>query len=246
MKKFWLIALLEWIWSKPVKPLPPVPPPVQPPSVQRPGVTVLPPKTLTLAQRIVAAMEARNIPIARGKEVYEIVYVEGMNPDGTPNANRSNAFDDQRILLRVPVDGPPEIVGMWWATTEPGRYWTQNRMNPKGAFHIAWGKQTCWQMGVYHDAPALRQTKPILGTRDNDEDFKRDGDATDAGQFGVHHHGTRGATRDNMGRSSAGCQVGFDPQGHLDFIKILKTDARYRADPGFVFSSTVMPYMWLP
>ena len=33
--------------------------------------------------------------------------------------------------------------------------------------------------------------------------------------------------------------------GHEDFMKIVKTDPRYRADTKFVFRTTVMPFEWV-
>jgi hypothetical protein len=204
-----------------------------------------------LASRILAAMKARNYPIAVGPDVLNIVYIEGADtPDGKPNANRPNAFDSLRILLRVLPpdqvrgDGSAKILGMWEAITHAGLYWETHRMNPAGAFHIALGQQTCWQLGRYHGMEALIQSAPIIGTRDDKNNFKREG-PTVRGDFGVHHHWGYNYPKDDAGRSSAGCQVGRTEAGHNQFIALLKTDARYKTNHQFIWSSTVLPVEWL-
>jgi hypothetical protein len=194
--------------------------------------------------RIVAAMQARNYSVAVGASVLNIVYIEGCELDGTPNKNRVNAFDSVRLVLRVLPDGSAKILGAWDAITHAGMYWEVHRMNPAGAFHIALGQQCCWQMGHYHDMEALIQSAPIVGTRDEKNNFKREG-PTVRGDFGVHHHWGYNYPKDDAGRSSAGCQVGRTEAGHRQFIALLKTDARYNVDHGFMWSSTVMPVEWV-
>lgn len=194
------------------------------------------------AGRCLRALRARKVPINVGNDVTNILYVEGCNTDGTPNRNRSNAFDDARIVLRVEETGLARILGAWEATTEPGAFWTAHRMNPAGAFHIPLGYQAVWKMGEYHGHPALVQVLPIHGTRDDNEDFSRVGDEPDFGQFGVHHHGSSGRTRDDMGRSSAGCQVGMEMAGHLAFIRLISTDRRYHDNPDMIWGSTVLAF----
>lgn len=197
-------------------------------------------KPADLATKILWAMKAKNYPVAVGADVMNIIYVEGMDPDGTANRNRPNAFDSLRVLLRVMPDGKASLLGKWDAITHAGMYWETHRMNPAGAFHIALGPQTCWTMGTYHDMEALIQSAPISGTRDDGENFKREG-KTYTGDYGVHHHWGYDYPKDDVGNSSAGCQVGESKAGHRQFIALLKTDARYVARPAsFMFTSTVL------
>ena len=63
--------------------------------------------------------------IARHPDCVNIVYVEGMDGDGTPNDDAPDAFNDLRLLLRINKAGNPEIVASWQATTEPGTYYTK-------------------------------------------------------------------------------------------------------------------------
>ena len=197
-----------------------------------------------LAAKIARAMVDNKFVLAIGPNVMNIIYVEGMNSDGTPNEFRNNAFDCVRLLLRVLENGRGEILGIWDAITHAGLYWEMHRINPRGAFHIRLGQQTCWVMGHYHDQEALIQAAPIEGTRDGKNDFKREGPPV-RGQFGVHHHWGYDYPKDDAGKSSAGCQVGRTKLGHRQFIKLLKTDERYQKDQKFMWSSTVMPQQWV-
>jgi hypothetical protein len=191
------------------------------------------------AAQIVRAMEALNYKVDRGPGELNVVYAEGTDVDGAPNTNRPNAFDDCRLLIGF-ESGRPTIVGAWEATTEPGKYWTENRMNADGAFHIALGQQQCWRRGTYHDMPALVEVEPVRGTRDDNEDYSRTGDAAAEGNFGVHHHGGYDYPRDDMGRSSAGCLVGRSVQGHARFMALIDGDPRQKADPARLWRATVL------
>jgi lysozyme len=208
---------------------------------------VMPTAQNDFAGRVLAAMHAQGATVDVGPDVVNIVYVEGMSPDGIPNANRSNDFDCARIVLRVLLDGSAKILGAWKAVTHAGAYYEVHRLNPIGAFHINLGQQTAWTMGTYHGNPALLQSSPLSGTRDSNNDFKRGGPVY-RGDFGVHHHGSGSFsnTTDEIGRGSAGCQVGEDQDAHNnEFIPLLKSDSRYQADHNFMWSSTVLLPEWV-
>jgi hypothetical protein len=66
-------------------------------------------------------MECKGFQVDRRAGEANIVYVEGMEPDGTPNANEENKWNDVGMLIRF-EDGKPKLVGSWAATTEPGQY----------------------------------------------------------------------------------------------------------------------------
>ena len=89
-----------------------------------------------LAHHIIAAMERKGYQIDRGQNEINIVYVEGMNPDGTPNDNEENKWNDLRLLIRF-EGGEPRIIGKWAATTEPGRYYIEHPLNPGGAARVS-------------------------------------------------------------------------------------------------------------
>jgi lysozyme family protein len=193
-----------------------------------------------LAGRIVTAMENAGYFIERHKNCLNIVYVEGLNPDGTPNGNRPNYFDSVRCVIRIGDGGVPKLVGIWEGTTEPSKYWTENPMNPGGAARIAFGQYKSWAMGQYHDHDALIQAADITVYRDPQKLYKRYG-PTSTGEFGIHQHQGYNYPKNDEGRSSAGCLVGRLNDGHDEFIALVKTDARYKANPNYRFLASILP-----
>src|SRR5689334_18558512 len=109
---------------------------------------------LDLAARILRALERAGHEVAVGADAVNIVYVEGMNADGTANDNAPDRFNDLRVLLRV-LDGKAALAGIWEATTEPGRWFTEHPMNPRGAARVAFGAHACWTVGEHHGHEAL-------------------------------------------------------------------------------------------
>lgn len=198
----------------------------------------------TLADRIVRAMVARSYVIHRGLGELNIVYIEGCNGDGTPNANRSNAFDDRRLVLTF-VNGEPLIVGSWEATTQTGTRYTLSPVKPEGAAIIELGQQKCWEVGLHRGQyEALVQTAgAVIVARDADKNYRRDGDKRQTGYFGINQHHAYDAPTADIGGHSAGCLVGRTIAGHREFMKLIKTDPRYKK--GFVFHTTVMPHDWV-
>lgn len=192
-----------------------------------------------LAGRVVRAMQKQGYSIAAGEDLLNIVYVEDMNADGNPVADVPNTFDSVRMLLRVTDNAPPKIIGIWEATTQPGKYWTEHPMNAGGAARIAFGQYSSWIVGRYHDQEALIQDAPITVYRDPRRRYTRYG-PTFTGMFGIHQHWGYDYPHDDLGRSSAGCLVGRRTDGHREFMRQLKRDARYRADHAFRFPTVVM------
>lgn len=195
-----------------------------------------------LAGRIVRTMQRNNYWIARHSACVNIVYIEGMYPDGAANNNEPNVFNDTRLVFRVREDGTPIVVGQWEATTEPGTYWTLRPMNAGGAFHIKFGQYKAWIRGPYHTQDALIQVGEIEGYRDPNKTFKRDYNHPVSGSnLGVEQHGGYNYPRNDLGKSSAGCLVGRLMDGHAQFMSVVIDDARYKANPAYQFMSTIMP-----
>ena len=193
-----------------------------------------------LASRALHAMRKRGYDIAVGEDLLNIVYVEDMDTAGNTIPDVPNTFDSARMLLRVPESGPPQILGIWEATTQPGKYWTEHPMNAGGAARIAFGQYASWIVGQYHDQEAMIQDAPIRVYRDPRRLYKRYG-ATFDGMFGIHQHWGYNYPRDDLGRSSAGCLVGRTTAGHLEFMRLIKSDARYRRNRRFRFPTAVLP-----
>jgi hypothetical protein len=163
-----------------------------------------------------------------------------MDPDGTPNKNRLNAFDDIKMVL----DGDGKIVGgPWEATTQPGKYWTEHPMASGGAFIIALGPQACWTLGEYHGLMVWRQAEDsrILGHRDPDRTYERHGPPTEFGNIGVHHHGGYDLPREDLRNAAAGCQVIRLRDDQAQFMRITRRCPRYLKDrQGYRLTATVL------
>ncbi|WP_190934431.1 hypothetical protein [Nostoc sp. FACHB-133] len=173
-----------------------------------------------------------------------IIYIEGMNPDGTLNNNALNVWNDLRIVIEF-KDGKSKMIGCWEATTNPGKYYTYNPLNSKGAAIIAFGQYTAWQVGTHGQASpheALVQTGgSVTVHRDANRSGTRDaGDSIDSGHFGINQHWGGDNPKSDVGRWSAGCQVGRTKQGHREFMAIVKSDPRYQANRSFTFTSTII------
>lgn len=204
-----------------------------------------------LAGRIVQRMLADGHWICRRPDCVNVVYVEGVNLDGSLNDNRPNRFNDARFILRVATDGMSAIEGAWDGTTEPGKFWTERPMGPAGAARIAFGQYKAWSVGVHNASKpsaheALVQVDSITVFRDLNKDFRRQGDQTQTGIFSINQHWGFNYSPDDIRDASAGCLVGRTKTGHREFMKIVKGDARFIANNGYKFITTVIDGRTLP
>ncbi|MEC4817208.1 MAG: hypothetical protein SAK29_28655 [Scytonema sp. PMC 1069.18] len=201
-------------------------------------------KPKTLEEKIVAYCERKGYKIDKQPGYKNIIYIEGMNPDGTLNDNALNVWNDLRIVIEF-QDGKPKMIGCWEATTNPGKYYTHKPMNPKGAAIIAFGQYAAWKVGTHtpgggHEA-LVQSGGPVTVHRDANRSGSRDkGDSMDSGFFGINQHWGGDNPKSDVGRWSAGCQVGRTRQGHREFMAIVKSDPRYRKDRNCVFKSTII------
>jgi hypothetical protein len=195
-----------------------------------------------LAGAIWNAMTAKGYWLARMRTWVNIVYVEGANPDGTQNGNLPNQFNDLRTIVTV-EQGRPVVLGQWTATTEPGKYYTENPLNPKGAARIALDQFKAWSVGTHgagiaaHEA--LIQAGMIRVFRDLNQDYRREGDAVEASaNFGVNQHW--GYDLQDVGKASAGCLVGRTRNGHRQFMELVKSDPRYLVNRNYRFMTAIL------
>jgi len=217
-----------------------------------PGVPAQPAQKVFSITDITAVMRQHSCQIDYGNDRVNICYCEGMDmilPDAKtfkPNQNRPNAFDSLRIVFQGDTFENMKILGMWSAITHAGLYYEKEvLLDPGGAFHIAVGRQSAWRYGIYHHGnyPALLNTEPLFGTRDKNKNFLREG-PTIQEIVGAHHHWGYNFPKDDVRTAAAGCQVGEDEDGHMDFIKICRSDPLFKADYNFLWSSTVIPPEW--
>ena len=200
-------------------------------------------RSLDLAAAIVAAMRRKGYVVDTQPGEINIVYVEGLNEDGTVNDDAADKWNDLRVVIGFEGD-KPVILGEWRATTEPGRYYTEHPVNPAGAARIEFGQYQAWRVGMHRgDHEALVQRGKVTVSRDLNKDMIRTGDARDSGDnFGINQHGPSGAEEapDSVGKFSAGCLVGKTMAGHRSFMAIVKADTRFVADPEYLFRTAIL------
>jgi len=221
--------------------VPPAPPPRQIVAPVPPPPRV---KPRTLAECIIAYCEEKGYKIDRGVGEKNIIYVEGMYPNGQLNDDAFNAWNDTRLVIEF-KNGSPEIIGAWEATTEPGQYYTMQPMNLAGVARLAFGQYQSWQVGTHGQSDpheALIQTGgSVTVYRDLNQDGARTGDRMDTGYFGINQHWGGDSPESDIGAWSAGCLVGRTRDGHREFMELCKQDPRYMSNRGFVFQATVIP-----
>ncbi len=181
--------------------------------------------------------------IARSPGMYNIVYVEGIDSTGEINDNKIDEWNDRRIIIQIEEGGSPRIILNSQATTQPGLKFTQNSMDSNGAANIAFGQYKAWRMGMHKGVqPALLQRGYIRLYRDRNKNGIRDNDdlIDIGGSFGLNQHGSPYANPSKIGGHSAGSLVGKHYNLHLEFLDILKSDARYKLNSAYTFITTII------
>ena len=124
----------------------------------------------------------------------------------------TNTFDD--FLLVIYREEELMISHRWQATTDPGKYWLLNPMNPKGTAVLVPGQyRGTWQLGKHQGKyEALVQRKPVKVYRDNSKDEVIDYNnivtLVDEGYFGINIHRSNPYDQSyEINKWSAGCQV---------------------------------------
>lgn len=175
-----------------------------------------------------------------------IVYVEGMNKDGSLNNDAPNNFNDASLIVEI-ASGIPKIVFAAIGTTEPGTTYTESPLNPGGAFRISFGQFKAWRVGIHYGSgknphEALVQVGEITGHRDYNRDYKRTGDRLVTGSnFQVNQHSGFDFPTNNIQGASAGCLLRRKWDDHYEFMKLVKRDARYGCDKQYTFMTTIIP-----
>jgi len=196
------------------------------------------------AKRILRYMHREGYFIARSPNMFNIVYVEGVDRLGIPASNTPNFFDDRRCVIQILPGGSPKMLVNDAATTEPGIIYTLNPINPRGAARIAFGQYKAWRYGLHQRRqPALVQRDNLRLHRDMNKNFLRDpSDKIDINyNFGINQHSTRfNYAPEEVGEFSAGCLVGRRYNYHLSFLYIVRHDYRYINNPNYMFMTTII------
>ncbi len=199
---------------------------------------------IRLAKRVLRYMRDQGYWIARGPNMYNIVYVEGMDVDGKTNDNAFDRWNDRRLVIQIKQGGKPLLVLNNLCATEPGLYYTMNPLNPAGAAHLAFGQYKAWVVGLHKGStPALVQRAELRFVRDSNKNGLRDTDdlVDIASSNGLNQYSlAERVTPEMVGKYNAGCLVGNNYENHLAFIDRIKTDSRYEANAGYLFMSTLI------
>lgn len=173
-----------------------------------------------IGKRILEYMEGEKMIITP----LNIVYIEGVDPVDDwfrENTDILDYWNDTRNLIAD--DGT--IIMSAIATTEPGRYYTMQPMNPNGAARVAFGQYLdAWEFGIHgtgYPHESLLQIRPVRFHRDLNQDGMRTGDRIYDDVIGMNQHTTSNAPK-SIEFWSAGCLVGRYPSTHQEFIRLLK------------------------
>ncbi len=152
----------------------------------------------------------------------------------------SNTFDD--FLLVMYREEELMISHRWQATTDPGKYWLMNPMNPKGTAVLVPGQyRGTWQVGKHQGKyEALVQRKPVKVYRDNNKDEVIDYNnivtLVDEGYFGINIHRSNPYDQSyEINKWSAGCQV-FKKVGDFNSFMNLCRDSAKIYGPKFTYT----------
>jgi hypothetical protein len=197
-----------------------------------------------LPAKIIGYMLKKSYRVSVGANQYNIVYVEGINEDGSLNNNDPNSFNDRRMVIEIP-DKKPVLVNHWQATTEPGSHATMNPNMQDGAARIAFGQYKAWRVGIHYGGgsephEALEQILPVSIYRDENKDFKRSGDKLFTGIFGINQHWGFDYPYNDISSTSWGSLVGRRRDGHREFMTIIKQDKRYQLNAEYHFLTTII------
>ncbi len=152
----------------------------------------------------------------------------------------SNTFDD--FLLLMYREEELMVTRRYQITTDPGKYWLLNPLNPKGTAVLKPGQyRSTWQLGKHQGKyEALVQRKPVQVYRDNNKDEVIDYDSmttmVDEGYFGINIHRSNPYDQSyTINKWSAGCQVFKKVEEYNKFIQTCKDSAKIYGN-GFTYT----------
>ena len=134
----------------------------------------------------------------------------------------SNKFDDYLVAIYKSEDDAWKCL-VWQATTDPGKHWLENPLNPAGtAILIPNQYRSTWKIGEHRGKyRALCQAKNVRVWRDNDKDDELDFlcENSQEGIFGINIHKSNPYTESQrVDKWSAGCQVFKRAQDYAVFM----------------------------
>jgi hypothetical protein len=122
----------------------------------------------------------------------------------------TNKFDDL-LTVSYKVGGVWNF-SQWECTTDPGKYYTENLLNPDGvAILVPDQYRSTYSIGLHQGKyEALKQMKPVKVYRDDNKDncYDMQPDDIQEGIYGINiHRASSSGTSTQIDKWSAGCQV---------------------------------------
>jgi hypothetical protein len=142
----------------------------------------------------------------------------------------TNEFDDFFVMIYRDKK-LNEVCKVFPVTTDPGEYWLENPINPKGTAVLVPGQyRGTWQLGKHqNNYEALVQRKEVKVWRDNNKDKVIDYKSfhtISEGYFGINIHRSNPYDKSYLvNKWSAGCQVFQSVDDFDEFMKICKKSA---------------------
>jgi hypothetical protein len=143
----------------------------------------------------------------------------------------SNTFDD--FLLVMYREEELMVTNRYQITTDPGKYWLKNPINPKGTAILVPGQyRSTWKLGKHQGKyEALVQRKPVKVYRDNNKDeiidYNNIALTLDQGYFGINLHRSNPYDESYViNKWSAGCQVFKKVEDYNSFMELCKESAK--------------------
>jgi hypothetical protein len=170
--------------------------------------------------------KVKSILRRKGYKVFSRPYE--LNIVGIRSKNtRSNRFDDEiHVFYKT---GPVKWrYHVYKATTDPGTFWLENPLDPKGTAILAQGQYAdAYAIGLHRGLyPALVQVRPVTIIRDYDRNAILDflNGRHDTGEFGINIHraSAKGSTK-YIDQYSAGCQVFENADDFGRFMALCET-----------------------
>lgn len=143
----------------------------------------------------------------------------------------TNTFDD--FLLVIYREEELMVSNRYQITTDPGKYWLQNPINPKGTAVLKPDQyRGTWQIGKHQGKyEALVQRKSVKVYRDNNKDdiidYNSMSTMVDEGYFGINIHRSNPYDQSYaVNKWSAGCQVFKNIKDYNKFVQLCKDSAK--------------------
>lgn len=131
----------------------------------------------------------------------------------------------------------------WQGTTDPGRYFTENKEG--GAAHLCLGyHKDIWQVGIHGASIPAFAHAALVQTgnecriwRDVNRDYEDNDNKIETGYFGINfHRASKISNVDEIGYYSAGCQVTQDIQDFEFALNLILNTDKFKQNNKACFS----------